>query len=45
MSIANDALVAQSVEHWTCDWQVAGLNLELEGLCETLAKVSALSFG
>ena len=25
--------VAQSIEHWTCDRKVAGLNLGLEGPC------------
>ena len=35
------ALVAQSVERWTCDWKVAGSNSRLEGPCGTVSIFSA----
>ena len=38
---ARGALVAQSVERWTCDWKVAGSNPGLEGLCGTISIFSA----
>ena len=36
------APVTQSVERWTCDWKVAGLNLGVEGPCRTISIFPAL---
>ena len=35
------ALVAQSIEGWTCKWKVAGSNLGFEDLCWTISIFSA----
>ena len=34
--------IERSIESWTCDWKVAGLNPGLKGPCETISIVSAL---
>ena len=31
------------MEHWTCDWKVAGFNPVFEGSCEAISEVSVLS--
>ena len=38
---ARGAPLAQSVERWTCDWKVAGLNPGLEGPRGTISIASA----
>ena len=35
--LTQGAPVAQSVECWTCNWEVAGLNQGLEDPCRTIS--------